>query len=525
MAGLDAHGVAQRSRTSCNFPAPAKANGLLAKDRRGNEIVPDAKLAEAIVCRRLAYARRRGTSRRRRRRTAHQSERGELPTPSSRSRRPPITFSGEAWMDLTAGGAGYEHRAEILCRPASGALSELRLLAARPLPADVAWELDNGQPVTVERITAPSPAASSTSADCCRPAQRPRRIPTPSPATADRPFSYSRGLAQRRPGRRRGQSPLAPRRRNLASLGHLPRSRRPSRRRPPRRLAGVRAAEPSLDARRPTSGTRLLPPRRRPRHGARVSPDVHRLSRGQGRRCHPRRRWLALRRRDATIRRRHAEPPHRLPDRSSPTGRRATHRSARRLIHFDRGRRPTSRHGASGPTPAPSTFRVPGAPRLQTLTVALERKVAPLDRDASIAPALPRTSFPVLRGEWTLRWPAAYNAMPLAANQRGVNADAEPADWLARLGGPLSGHGGQRWYDGMLLAHVDAASPIIPASTTGVAAPGGWSIRHAIVCRSTRAGRTPSRQRPSKPTGTSRGSSPRSPPRGSGPDRAVRSPC
>lgn len=85
----------------------------------------------------------------------------------------------------------------------------------------------------------------------------------------------------------------------------------------------------------------------------------------------------------------------------------------------------------------------------------------------------------MVRGEWSLRWPAAYNGLThgLSGANHGsaVSTNVAANDWLARLFGPVSGRGGERWYDGMLLAHVDAASPVMPAASTQLATPGGWT--------------------------------------------------
>src|SRR5690606_31094610 len=112
----------------------------------------------------------------------------------------------------------------------------------------------------------------------------------------------------------------------------------------------------------------------------------------------------------------------------------------------------------------------------------LQRKTPPLGRRAKIWPALPRTSFAVMDGRWTLRWPVAYEATS-AGPENGANVADSPS-WIFRLCGPLSGEGGHRWYDGMLLAHVDGTPVRAADGGRHPATPGGWdSLSQAFVNR------------------------------------------
>lgn len=449
------------------LPGGSDGQWLLAKDRRGKEIVPDVKLAEATVA---ADALPPGAQD-----LLGKVDGGLLidlseanPAAIVSVASTPVAFQAEAWLDVTAGGAGYEHRAEILCRPVSGAISELRLLAARPLPADVVWQLDDGQPLAVERAAAPSsppPSAAppaATSAEYRVRLPQPRTVPfriravwrsnLPADAAVNvvslpdaetwQAWAILRGHA--------GQVAVDPR--GAASAFALP------------------SRDPSLDGQLPALACYRLGddpatfPSTPPTFVSRAAGDAALTGGVVAWRCDAETQQFS----DGTQNHRLAyQIEARQPadvELTVPAG------IAYTTITLD-GR---SLIAARGPDARSVTLRIPASAQRQTLTVALEGKISPLGRTSKVEPVLPRASFPVLRGEWTLRWPAAYNAELLGPQRQ--HFGAPPADWLARLGGPLSGRGDQRWYDGMLLAHVDAASPVIPASAVGVAAPGGWSI-------------------------------------------------
>ena len=450
---------------------------LLAKDRRGSEVLPDAKLAQAVVSAELLplnAAELLGDV------TGGLLVDLQEATPSAlvSVAATKIAFSGEGWMELTASGVGYEHRAEILCRPASGALSELQILAARPLPVDALWELDDGQRLSVEQTVAPAPPAPPPSEPQEAAASSPLRA-----AVARGPVEYRLRLPQPRntPFRLRatwrGASPEDAAA-NLLSLpdaqtwqawaifrGHANEVAVDAHGAAPA-IALPNAAPPS-DSQLPVIACYRLgddpaaapakPPAFEKLSGSNDAVGVVAWS------CGIETQQFA----DGTQK-------HRLDYRIE------SRKSTDVQFKLPKGGGAFTSIALDGrPLATPSTrdsdsiqFRIPSAPQLQTLTLLLERKIAPLGRDASIALALPQASFPVTRGEWTLHWPTAFNA---TVPNGGESSADESADWLARLCGPLAGRGGQRWYDGMLLAHVDAASPIMPASASGVASPGGWS--------------------------------------------------
>lgn len=65
----------------------------------------------------------------------------------------PARFDAEGRLELAKSGAGFEHRTVVACRPTSGAVNELTVLAARPIPADARWTLRGSDlPVHVEPL-------------------------------------------------------------------------------------------------------------------------------------------------------------------------------------------------------------------------------------------------------------------------------------------------------------------------------------------------------------------------------------
>ncbi|MBA3482847.1 MAG: hypothetical protein H0T51_13640, partial [Pirellulales bacterium] len=82
----------------------------------------------------------------------------------------PPRFTGEAWIELTRSDVGFEHNAEIVCRPIAGAVSEFMVNAAHALPADAHWSLVGGEtPPVVELVTStPPPPAERGAAPAAR---------------------------------------------------------------------------------------------------------------------------------------------------------------------------------------------------------------------------------------------------------------------------------------------------------------------------------------------------------------------
>jgi hypothetical protein len=462
------------------FPGGSSGQWLFVKDRRGNEIVPDARLAEAVATiESIPFS--------------VQEFLGDVaqgllidlskanPNTLVSVASAEISFSGEGWMEVAAAETGYEHRAEILCRPASGVVSDLRMFASRELPTEAIWELDDGQPLVVERTStvssapASTPAAPKTAVNASTSPNDPieYRVRLPQPRTS--PFRIRAAW--------RSMTPVDAAV-NLLSLPDAETWQAWA-------IFRGQAAEVAVDPRGAVSAF-AFPNKSSTIDGQLPALACYRLGDDP------------------------AASPDNLPtfiaqptanDASSISGAVAWHcdvetqqfadgTQKHRLNYQIEARQPTdvqlelpsdaasftsvSLDGRAitsslSPDARNVRFRLPGSPLLQTLVVALERKILPLGRGASTTAALPRTSFPVLRGKWTLHWPAAYNAASLAAPAQSPNAAAEPASWLARLCGPLSGHSGQSWYDGMLLAHVEDASPIMPASAAGGVTSGGWS--------------------------------------------------
>jgi hypothetical protein len=469
------------------LPGSGDDRWLVAKDRRGKEIIPDAKLTEAIVPAAdlsVAAKERLGGSADGLIINLNEAPANALVSVASTA----VTFAGEAWMELATVAAGYEHRAEILCRPATGAVSELRLMVARELPPDVAWELEDGGPLAVERISpAPSPAAATTTAS-------PSGVIGAAATTAavpNSPIEYRLRLPQPRtaPFRVRATWRSVAAADSAVNLISLPDAQSWQAWAIFRGHASQVAVAP-----RGAAASVALPPQT----AADELPAIACFRLGDDPAAAS------------------ASPPAFIPLAATQQGPGATDRSVtagavawrcdaateqladgtqnHRIDYQIEAREPTEVQLAIPPgetsftsvildgrtliaSPAPDAravrFRLAGAPHLQTLTVALQRKTPPLARSAKVWPAIPRASFPVLRGNWTIRWPVAYDAATRPVAQG--SSDVEPADWLSRLFGPLSGRGGQRWYDGMLLAHVDAASTSAPLSAGNSATPGGWN--------------------------------------------------
>jgi hypothetical protein len=446
------------------FEGIAEGSWLLAKDRRGNEVLPDAKLAEAIApAESLPGAAREllGDANTGLVIDLRKAKQDALVSVAATA----ASFSGEGWMELAARADGYEHRAEILCRPASGAISELRLLAARALPPDAAWNLVDGPELVAERIGAAPAAAERVSGSVEYRLRLPQarsdsfrlqavwrssavedaavNLLSLPDAVAWQAWAIFRGNPQE----------VAVDSGSAAAAVALP-----------ARTTGSRGRLPAIGCYRLGDDPSVAPAKpptlvARPSVGA-ANTDVIAWN------C-----WVDTQQfADGT-------QTHRVAYQIE------SHQPADVELTAPRGATFTSVTLESRPLVAPQAlaartirFSIPGSAKRQMLVVDFERTVAPLARDAVVRPALLRASFPVARSEWTLQWPAAYHAeRPAPSHQSAGESSAPAADWLARLCGPLSGRGERRWYDGMLLAHVDAAPPILPPTATGAATPGGWS--------------------------------------------------
>ncbi|BBO31286.1 hypothetical protein [Lacipirellula parvula] len=482
------------------FPSAGDQRWLLVKDRRGNQIIPDAELADAVAAAAALPVDAQpllGDAVSGLLLDLNDADPASLVTVASTAAR----FAAEARLDLTAAAAGYEQRAEFLCRPLAGSLVELRLLAQRPLPADAEWDLESGEVLSVEPIanaTAPPPNTAATADGAKAPVQYRLRLPQArtapfrfhvtwrSAAASDavvnqltlpdaenwQAWAIFRGRAEAVDVDSRGAAaaPVLP----PAAAGQLP------------ALACLRLGDDPamLIADAPGFTTRLLTTQAFPPAAAaaanQLQPTEKPASETENKpaqtgviawSCHAQTQQLA----DGT-------QSHRIVyavESPQPTDVQLTAPAGASFVSVA-----VDGHALVAAPAVVShrvRFQLPGVAARQALVVQLERKIAPLERHAQIEPALPEASFPVVRGTWNLRWPAAYNAVAqdgsvASAKRAGLAAASVSAnDWLARLFGPVSGRGGERWYDGMLLAHVDAASPVIPATSTRLAAPGGWT--------------------------------------------------
>ncbi|MCC6493534.1 MAG: hypothetical protein IT424_10990, partial [Pirellulales bacterium] len=70
-----------------------------------------------------------------------------------RASNAPARFDAEGWLELLHAPGGFEHRSSIVCRPAAGAVAELAIIAARPIPPEARWQLRGGdEPLFVEAV-------------------------------------------------------------------------------------------------------------------------------------------------------------------------------------------------------------------------------------------------------------------------------------------------------------------------------------------------------------------------------------
>jgi hypothetical protein len=460
------------------LPGYAEGRWLAATHRRGEELIPDSRLAEAIVPQAdvpLAAQSLLGESAKDPLIDLGVANRNGFLSVSST----PVAYSGEAWMELTPLAIGYEHRAEILCRPATGAVNELRVLAARELPSNVIWELSDGSPVAAEYlgplIAATDAGEFGRASGAAETTQRPVeyrlrfnssfaapfriramwRSSSPKDAAVN-PLSLPDALSWQSWATFRGHPERIAVDSQLAVAAALP---------PPTSADDLPAIACFRLGDDPTSMPAELPSFAPAAGGDSGKGGVGSTSSAFAWRLDATTEQLA----DGTQKLRldyqveTREPTEvQLSFATSPV-------SVTSITLEDRSLAATS--------PAPGRtvrFRLPAAAGRQKLTVIAERKVSPLNRGAAIQPDLPQTSFPVLRGNWTLLWPIAYDGRPEDVRS-GHSAQASTDGWAARLFGPLSRDSRDQWYDGMLLAHVEAPSSRGASTEHGVVTPGGWS--------------------------------------------------
>jgi hypothetical protein len=156
-----AHTARLRELDWIRFSGDVTTNYFLLRDRRGNEVSPGRSAVDAVVSPDSLSS----------------ADKALLDVSSSdlllaasklhpdstfRIERAVPRFQGEAWMVLTKSGSAFEYRAELSCRPVSGAVQELTVLAARPLPVEARWEIvgDGEEPIVEPVPNAPRAALS-----------------------------------------------------------------------------------------------------------------------------------------------------------------------------------------------------------------------------------------------------------------------------------------------------------------------------------------------------------------------------
>ena len=437
------------------LPGTSQGRWLTVKDRRGSEVIPEGKLADACI----SYDSL----------SAEQQEllgevASEITLDLRRAARSstvslqstPARFSGEGWMELSAVGEGFEHRAELLCRPIAGAVGELRIFAAQSLPADVRWEVD-GNPALVTVETAPSAVTGPSVAS--RWAEYRLRLTQPRSASFRLRASW-RGAGADGAAVNTLTLPDAETWQAWAILRGQP-------------------GHAKVDARNatPTSAVPATRSNRQPLLGCfRLSDDPSLMpstapvlssvvpNAGEGTNVVA---WHC----DATTRQfADGHQSHRilyqLESRQSAEIELQPSPGVKlvSLVVSGRAIDVTPLNGAGQ-----TKIRLPGDAAMQTLIVEMESKAEPLGSHCTIAPLLPRTSFRVVRGNWTLEWPSNYRARD--------EKPASSSSWLHRLAGPFAGESGKQWYDGMLLTRVSAAPQEAddPEPRTGSLA--GWSSK------------------------------------------------
>jgi hypothetical protein len=149
---------------------------LLVKDRRGNELAADHSATDEILAFDSLSVAERGLIEEKSTgllfSTAQLDREAMVRVVSRRAR-----YTGEGWIELTRTETGFQHRADIVCQPTVGAVSELLVATAHPLPTDAQWTLAGiDQQLDVQPdLTAPANLDAATSA----PAQYKVRLSQP----------------------------------------------------------------------------------------------------------------------------------------------------------------------------------------------------------------------------------------------------------------------------------------------------------------------------------------------------------
>jgi hypothetical protein len=340
----------------------------------------------------------------------------------------PPRFTAEAWIELTRSNVGFTHRAEIACRPVAGAVSELLVNASRPLPADVHWSLvgsDSSPVVELIPSVPPPPAESGAATPAARMQQYRVRFAQPQSGEFRLQATW-RGesvatesvISLTLPGAEKWQSwailrgdPATVR---LDPRGCLPAAAVPDGRDLPEAPGVLGSFRLGDDPSIPLAQTPTLTAGGSPAGDAKG--DVT---------C-----WLAD---VTTLQFADGNQTHRLAYQLEVHGADAVELSLPEGFEFVSAR--VDDHTAALAPRSKGSRRItvplPSGRRDLTVTVDLHGQHRRLDAVERIAPPLPMTSFPVVRGRWTVAAPAPFAVE--SESQRHANAG-----WRQRLFGPLT---------------------------------------------------------------------------------------
>jgi hypothetical protein len=431
---------------------------LLVKDRRGGHLEPDVAAQSALVdVESLSVADRA---------TVGDVAGGLLFALDAMPARAelrvttrPARYDGEGWIVLAQTEAGFQHQAEIECRPASGSVTEVHVATSRPLPKDAHWEfVASAEELTVAAV-APLAAAAAAGSDALPPGaeyriawSRPRSEPfrlrvtwrsEPGPAAAVTSFSL--------PGADRWQSwvVLRGRPQEVRADGHGC---------PP--AAGAPASLGAGDGLEVIGCFRLGDD---PMTPAASTPTLSMVKATNN----PERSSVVCWHCEAsTLQFADGNQMHRVEYRLEAHGGQIV------ALEFPPGVTPIAArldgeaakldHHRENPQQA--SLRLPAGRPMLTLTLDLQSSQSPPGLRATIAPPLPTTDFAILRGRWSVQAPPNFSA---AGRQSGASAS-----WLTRLFGPLAGNSGGGSQLGLSSAQ---AAPLANAADAALrSAPRGW---------------------------------------------------
>jgi hypothetical protein len=379
----------------------------------------------------------------------------------------PARFQGEGWIELTRTETGFEHRVDIVCRPTTGAVSELTVAASRALPSDVHWTLigDDMQPV-VELV---APLRSSNANQGTAPeSPRQYRVRFPQPLSSEfRLRATWRGAADAADAVNslvllgadtwqswailRGDPATA----KVNSQGCLPAAATPADQRPdaPGILACYRLGD---DPASTIAATPILSVAGQP--GGRTAGklicwlcDVNTLQFADGHQTH--RIAYRLEINEAAVAQLGLPKGYELVSTRIDESIATVQRSARGAEWIG--------------------IPLSKSQKIATLTIDLHGRRRKLDAAELISPSLLQTSFPVVRGRWTVSAPAPFTVGSEARRHA-------QAGWRQRLFGPLAyqPHAAVSGHFGMSAAMGAASSSGPPSIGTGrdaTSIPQGWS--------------------------------------------------